>query len=56
MPVWGWIVISILLVLFLIMTHLFFAAVGKISRQEESEEFKRMIEDLKKKEDDSSWF
>lgn len=56
MPTWGWIAIGVLLILFLIMTFLFFSAVGKISRREESEEFKRMIEDLKKKEDDSSWF
>jgi len=52
----GWIVIGILAALLALFIYLFMAASHRISELEESEDFKQMVEELKQKEDDSSWF
>ncbi len=51
----GWIVVSILIVLFLILIYMFFVAVGKFSRWEEQQEMKQRMKEARK-DSDSSWF
>lgn len=51
----GWIVVSILIVLFLILIYMFFVTVGKFSRWEEQQEMKQRMKEARK-DSDSSWF